>query len=260
LCDWYLEAAKTVLPRGERASDADPSRVRETRATLAFVLEQSLRLLHPFVPYITEELWHKLQLPPGAPRFLAVAPYPGRDRLSAPVPLAAPSEHGEVSLLRSLVSAVRAVRTEYEVHPAAAAPVSLATDNTRVRALVDSEQPLLGALMKCGDGVAVHGAGAERPPATVTTVVAAEGGPIDVRVGLRGIVTADKEQARIERELKRIDKDLTALKKKLGAPGFEERAPREVVIESRALLENLEKARASLVEARSRVGELDVGN
>jgi valyl-tRNA synthetase len=92
---------------------------------------------------------------------------------------------------------------------------------------------------------------------TTTSIVPSAYGPIEIHVGLKGLVTKDKELARIEREVKRIDKDLAAIEKKMSSKGFLERAPKEVIDETNALKTQLTEARARLEESRLLASELE---
>jgi valyl-tRNA synthetase len=105
--------------------------------------------------------------------------------------------------------------------------------------------------------LAFDAAGGERPKGATMSVVPSEHGPIEVLVGLKGLVTKEEELARIERELKRIDKEIATIDKKLQAKGFVERAPKEVVEETQAQRRAFVEARARLEEAKALVDELE---
>ncbi len=111
-------------------------------------------------------------------------------------------------------------------------------------------------LTNCNDEVTFTVPGGERPKGYTMSVVPSPAGPIEVLVGLKGLVDPAHERARIERELKKIEKDLAAIAKKLSSPSFVDKAPKEVVEESNAQKQSLEEARERLQEAAALVDEL----
>jgi len=236
-CDWYLEIVK---PRLRDQRDA------ETAATLAYVLGASLRLLHPFVPFITEELWQKLHDYPDEFASLALCPYPAPEDAKRDLAIEA-----EIETLKSVIVAARTVRSEHEIERAAEIPLVVRGANAFVR-----EHGAAIALLVKTKGAPSFDATAERPKGYTVSVVPSASGPIEVLVGLKGLVDPAHERARIERELKKIDKDIAATEKKLSSPSFTEKAPKEVVEEAHAHKKSLEEARARLIEAQSLVDEL----
>ncbi|HYO93033.1 MAG TPA: valine--tRNA ligase, partial [Polyangiaceae bacterium] len=122
LCDWYIEIVKQVFQSGSVEERA------ETRKTLGHVLESSLRALHPYMPFITEELWQKLPRPDDAPLSLANAGYP--TELDGPRDLEA---ERQMEVLMTAISAARSIRSEHEVHPAAKVPLELRSHEPRCR-------------------------------------------------------------------------------------------------------------------------------
>jgi len=242
LCDWYLELTKPVF--ADKGSEA----AAETRDVLAYVIEAAIRLLHPFVPFITEELWQRLPRAEGAPRSLALARFP--DATTAARDLDAEREMGVV---QAVIGAARSIRSEHEVHPGAEVPLTLRSDDAAARALLEAERVAIRTLVKTAGDFRVVPRATERPRGAVMSVA----GGVDVLVALRGLVEGKKEAARVEREVKRAEKDIAALEKKLSLPSFADKAPPEVVAESRAQLEELRHKRAALEEARKIADELD---
>jgi len=257
LCDWYLELTKLVFPR---LGDAEPPPAEEdplageTRETLAYALETSLRLLHPLMPYVTEELWQKMPRRSSSAISIALAPYPRLDD-GAPDPVV----DREMETVKSVISAARTIRSEHEVHPAAPVPLAVRASHDEARAMLSKHGAAMKSLIKTDGPVAFVDATWARPPGTTVSVVSSDSGSIEVLIGLLGLVTEEKELLRIEREIKRIDKDLAALDKKLSGAAFLERAPKEVVDESRALRANLAQARVHLEESRALARELGNG-
>jgi len=243
LCDWYLELVKPVLAPRDGAT-VDPNAARTARATLARALEATLRLMHPFIPFVTEELWQKLPKPGDRPGSIVVAPFPkagARDEAA----------EREMAALQGVIGAIRTIRTEHEINPGATVSVRLCTSNAELRALLDREQIAIRTLAKV-DPLAILPGDSGRPSGFATS----SAGEIEVQVLLKGLVDSAHEATRIDRELKRIDKDLQGMERKLSQPSFTEKAPPEVVAESRARVAELQTARARLEAGRGLIDEL----
>jgi valyl-tRNA synthetase len=246
-CDWYLEIAKTVL----RDADDGVPLVRETKATLAHVLETSLRALHPLMPYVTEELWQRTPRPRSRPATIALARYPTEH-----VPHRDPNIEKRVAILQSVIGAARSIRAEHDIKPAAEVPMRVRCDDEPTRAWLADRAAVIKFLVKTKDAPVFERMGGAREAGTTVNVVPSDAGSIEVLVNLKGLVTADEESARIDREIKRIDKDLATIEKKLGAKGFVDRAPKEVVDETLGQKKALMEARQRLEEAKGLVAEL----
>jgi valyl-tRNA synthetase len=255
-CDWYLEIAKTVL------RDADPSLpiVIETKATLTHVLETSLRALHPLMPFVTEELWQRLHPQTGKvsktgesaqPVSIAVARYPEETQAHVDVEI-----EKRMSTLQAVISAARTIRSEHDVKPATLVPLRVRTDDEPTRAWLASCAAVIAFLVKT-EGVPVfERTGGPREPGMTVGVIPLEAGSIQALVGLKGIVTAEMERVRIERSLKKTDQEIAVIDKKLGAKGFVDRAPKEVVEETHGQRRALVEARARLEEEKALIAEL----
>jgi len=242
-CDWYLEIAKRSLYQGE-----DPVGRAVTQRTLVETLDATLRLLHPFMPFISEEIWQRL------PREGSAAPDPGafiqgpaRSIMIAPFPKASrkgrdAAAESEMAPVIALVSAIRTVRSESRISPGVELTVTVgcpSKDATSLRAAV----PLIGALAR--SRVTVE-PGSARPPQSAHAVA----GGMDVFVHLEGVVDVGAERARLQKEIDKARKETSFLEGKLGRPDFVERAPAEVVARDRERLveqgQILEKLTASL--------------
>jgi valyl-tRNA synthetase len=241
LCDWYLEIAKGVF------QDESSPLARETATVLAHVLETSMRALHPFIPFISEELWQRLPRPASRPVSLALAPYP-----SASDGVESAEVEREMSLLQAVISAARTIRSEHEVHPASPVPLVVRAADPATRALMAAEMSTIRTLVRTQGEPAIEATGGGRPPGSVMSVA----GDVEVLVGLKGLVEASKETARVEREIKKVEKDLALMQKKLASKAFIDRAPADVVAESQEQLAGLERTRASLEQARFLAEEL----
>jgi valyl-tRNA synthetase len=244
-CDWYLEITKPVL-----REVAGGETKEETRAVLAHVLETSLRLIHPLMPFITEELWQRAPRPGSRRTSIAFGPYPQpSDGIEDDAALA------EMETFKAVVSAARTIRSEHEIEPKAEVPLSIRTDDDAARQLLEERLPSIALLVKSKSPV-VEKTDAPRTAGTTTSIVPSARGPIEVHVGLKGLVTKAKELQRIDREMKHIDKDLAAIEKKMSSKGFLERAPKELVDETNAMKLQLLEAKKRLEESRRLADEL----
>ena len=231
LCDWYLETAKPQL--------AGPGAER-TRGVLVFVLERLLRALHPFMPFLTEEVWQAVTSEAWgaarAERFaesIVVAPYP--EPCAALVDDAGEADMGR---LIGVVRAVRNLRAEYDVPPSRPVEARLYAAEAAARARLTDVLPLLAALART-EPLVLLDAPERRPDAAVELV-----GGVELYVPLAGLVDDPAaEAARQGRELEKVGRELAQVEAKLGNPQFVERAPEEIVAE-------VEEKRGELAERR----------
>ncbi len=244
LCDWYLELTKSIFAQGS------PEEQHEAREVLAHVIEAALRALHPYAPFLTEELWQKVPRRPGHPESICVAAYP--TAADGKVDEAAERQMGT---LMAVISAARAVRSEHELPPATRVPLRLRASDEGVRQLLEAERRSLVALVRAEEDVQVEAPGGARPRGSVV----ASAGEVEVLVGLLGHVDPAKEAARITRELGKASKDIEVMTKRLANPAFTEKAPPEVVAEARQPLAGLALRRAHLLAAREHLAELEEG-
>ncbi|MCL2778360.1 MAG: valine--tRNA ligase [Polyangiaceae bacterium] len=254
-CDWYLEITKPILRAQQQqesgaGAPASTPEAAEVRLTMAHVLETSLRLLHPLMPFITEELWQRIPKPYSRQSSIAFGPFPsaadgvGDERVT-----------GEMAVIKAVVGAARTIRSEHEVEPKADVPLSFRTGSDVARGLLAEHLPAI-ALLSRGKGLGIDNIGGAREAGTAVSVVPTPHGSIEILVGLKGLVTKDKEISRVEREIKRIEKELIILNKKMAKKDFLERAPKEVIDESIARRAQLAGARARLEEAKQLASEL----
>ncbi|MEO1768048.1 valine--tRNA ligase [Thiobacter aerophilum] len=230
-CDWYLELAKVQLTRGNEAEQ------RATRRTLIRVLEATLRLAHPLIPFITEELWQKVAPLAGvAGESIMLQPYP------EPQPARIHTEAMEkVALLKALVGACRTLRGQMHLPPSQkVAAVALGDP-----AVLADLTPYLVALAKLSD-LAIETEALPHSVAPVSIVG-------DYRIMLRIEVDMAAERARLDKEIARLKAEAAKAEAKLANPAFVERAPAAVVEQERqrlasflATLEKLTTQRAAL--------------
>ena len=230
LCDWYLEIAKLSLYQTDH-----PAARRRTQHTLVTVLEQALRLLHPFMPFITEEIWQQL---PHRGESIMIASYPrGRAAL-----IDAGAER-EMGLVIELVTALRNIRGEMRIAPGVTltATARMAGEHQR---LFRDHAPLVEALARTQ---LTMDPAATRPPSTALAVV----GTSEVYVDLAGVVDLVAERQRLAKEIAKVDEAIAFVTQKLARPDFVERAPEEIVERERTRLAEL-RARRDTLEASRR--------
>jgi valyl-tRNA synthetase len=239
LCDWYLELSKPLLANDNAAC------VRETRATLAHVLETALRALHPMMPFVTEEIWQRLPKLDGAPPTIMVARYPEADVDAR----RAPELEQEMTRLQAVIVAVRTIRAEHDLPQKRELPLTLRSADAAARAGLERERAAIAAL--CNAVVTIEAAhGDDAPPNTA--VATAEG--VTVLVPLAGLVDPAKVREKMERELKKHEKDLAAIERKLANAEFLARAPAALVEQERARAEELRQAIEQLSAAIAKLG------
>ncbi|MBI3629170.1 MAG: valine--tRNA ligase [Candidatus Rokubacteria bacterium] len=225
-CDWYLEIAKRAL----YATDAPAERAR-TQQTLVEVLEATLRLLHPFMPFITEELWQRL---PHRGASIMVAPYPRPSRTKAD-----PAAERDMQPIIGIISAVRNIRSESRVPPSVELTVTVKPASKPQADLLAGALPLIDALARCAATIAPE---ATRPANSAFAAVDSA----EVFVHLAGVVDLAAERQRLAKELKKAEDEIRFLDGKLARPEFVERAPAEVVERERGRLEEQRRLRAKL--------------
>ena len=217
--DWYIEISKETL-YGE--DEAAKSRVRHV---LVYVLETCLRLLHPFMPYVTEEIWQ--HLPHEGPA-LIIARWPESDPAFHD-----PEAEDNMAVLIELIRGIRNVRAEYEVDPAR--HIKALTNGGSYRALIADHAALFTRLSRVEDILFL--AGGEQAPAKAATVVV---GDATIYLPLAGMVDLEAEQKRLSKELDNLVNQLERSTRLLSDPNFVNKAKPEVVAREREKLADLE--------------------
>jgi valyl-tRNA synthetase len=231
-CDWYLEFAKPVFNGADEAAKA------ETRATAAWALDQILIMLHPFMPYITEELWGQLAEGRAAPLIRTAWPH---------YDFAVDKDaDAEMDWVVRLVSAVRAVRAEMNVPPSARLQAHVRDAGAATLQRLQAHGGIIQTLARL-ESIAVAG---EAPISGAVQVVVDEA---TVILPLAGIIDVAQEQARLTKELGKLDGELTKLDKKLANDAFISKADPEVVQEHRDRREEYALNRARVADALERL-------
>ena len=226
-CDWYLELSKVAL------YGQDAARKRQVQAVLIHTLEQALRLLHPFMPFVTEEVWQALPVVKSTDSIM-IAPYPKADAARRDV-----AAEAAVDRLVEAVRSVRNIRSELGIPPNATVSIHVAADGRGDE--VAAFEPYMKALAKVGT-VGLLGAG-ERPAGEPSAQVEGLG---EIFVPLRGVVDPLDVRKRLERDLAKVEKELSGVDAKLGRPDFIERAPADIVEKERAKASTLRERQGTL--------------
>jgi len=226
LADWYLEIAKVEGGKGE---------------ILAHLLRNVLTLWHPFMPFVTEEVWRQA-FALGERDFLMVAPWPGPS--SDP---AAPADADDFDAIREVITAIRTVRAEYKVEPGKKVDAVVAAGGRA--ALLETNAAIIRALARIDD--LTVGADAAQPMQSVATIAAG----MSVYVPLAGLVDVVKERARLEAEIEAAKKYAEVQVVKLENQDFVSRAPAHVIDGERAKLAEAQRNVATLQEQLKALGE-----
>jgi len=227
-CDWYLELSKPALQ--EPAASEDPATALATRHTLAHVLETTLRLLHPFVPFITEEIWHRVRIP-AAVKATSIShtdwPTANEPDLQA---------EADAEWLKGVISAIRSARTELNLAPGKYMPLvteeASPGDMERLERFGDLIRRL-ARLESIGSNKGDH------DPATCATAIS---GSLRMLIPLAGVVDISEELARLGKQLEREQKGLEIVTKKLSNERFVANAPAQVVDKERQRQDEHESA------------------
>jgi len=223
-CDWYIE-----LVKGDLYGD-DPAARKRAQAVLFTVLEQLLRLLHPLMPFITEEIWQALPgKRPVASLMLASWPEAGVLPVDA-------ARAQRMARIMDVVRGIRNIRGEMDVNPGKQIAAVLDCKSDEALAIMGEGERYLRALAKVNE--LTCGMGVERPKQAATQVA----GDIEILVPLAGLIDLDEEEKRLQKEIAKVEKDVTMFEKKLANADFVARAPVEV----------LEKDRGKLADAQEK--------
>jgi valyl-tRNA synthetase len=236
-CDWYLELAKPLLAGPDGAAKS------ETQAMVAWARDEILKLLQPFMPFITEELWAMTASPsvsarPGMTKdtLLALSSWPSPGLLDE-------KAEGEIGWVIDLVTAIRSVRAEMNI--TAAIPLVLAGASTETKARAERWAEFIKRLARVSEISSASAA----PQGSVQLVVRGE----TAALPLKGVIDVAAERARLEKEMQKADADIARVDAKLNNPNFMSRAPEEVVEEEKEKREEAEARRTKTLEALERL-------
>ena len=231
-CDWYVELSKPLL------TGPDGAAKDETRAMAAWALDEILKLLHPFMPFITEELWAvTAEQGPKRAALLALSDWPKLDGLTDD------KAEAEIGWLIDLVTAIRSVRAEMNI--TAAIPVVLAGASTETQTRAARWAEFIKRLARVSEISSAPTA----PPGSVQLLVRGEVAALP----LKGVIDLAAERARLAKEMQKADADIARVDAKLNNPKFIERAPEDVVEEEKEKRAEAAARKAKIAEALERL-------
>jgi valyl-tRNA synthetase len=241
-CDWYLELAKPVLT-GEHASAAAK---RGTRQTLVQTLETLLRLAHPFMPFITEEIWEKVAPLAGASgETIMLAPYPVADADADD-----PAAVAEIQWVQQFILGVRRIKGEMNIPPGKPLPVLVANASAQDRAWIEQARPYLDFLAKT-ETITVLDDESAAPESAIALV-----GEMKLLIPMAGLINKEAELKRLDKEIGKLRGDIARIEGKLANPNFVDKAPAAVVAKERERLSGQGAALAQLVAQQTKIANL----
>ena len=237
-CDWYIEFSKSRLDEANDSADR-----LACQRNLMFVLEQAISLLHPIMPFVTEEIYQELPFDKSQAPYLIGAPWPDAQALAA---YADPQAERSIALVCQAVSAVRSTRARYGISPKTALDVVASTAQPEDAALLEAQRGLVESMANTAS-LAI-GAGAAKPEASAVVL----GTDLETYIVLAGLVDFEAERARLDKERGKLAADEQKLAKKLSNQGFLAKAAPEIIEKDRAkhaeLTEMIAKIDQSLAE------------
>lgn len=227
-CDWYIEMAKLPL-YGE-----DETAKKTTRSVLAYVLDQTMRLLHPFMPFITEEIWQNL---PHEGESITVAEWPKvRPELSNQ------EASEQMKLLVEIIRSVRNIRAEVNTPMSKKIAMIINAHDEKILDTLETNKAYLERF--CNPEMLTIGVGALAPEKAMTAVVSGA----EIYLPLQGLINIEEEITRLEKELEKLNKEVERVQKKLANEKFVAKAPAQVVEEERAKEKDYLEKRATVQE------------
>ncbi|MCW8194276.1 valine--tRNA ligase [Proteobacteria bacterium 005FR1] len=241
-CDWYLELSKPVL-WDEGASDAQK---QGTRQTLLQVLESILRLAHPFMPFITEEIWQLIKEKAGVGgETIMYAPYPQADESKRDAQAVA-----DIEWVKGFIVGIRNIRGEMQLPPGKLLSVLCKNGDAEDRRRVDENRQFLSKLAKL-ESIQWLAAGDEEPLAATALV-----GNMDILVPMADLIDKEEESKRLQKEIEKRRKELKQVEGKLGNANFVDKAPADVVEKEKAKALDLSSALQKLESQLSKIEAL----
>ncbi|MEO3987278.1 valine--tRNA ligase [Plesiomonas shigelloides] len=239
-CDWYLELTKPVMNSG---SDAE---LRGTRHTLIQVLEGLLRLAHPIIPFITEEIWQRVKVLAGVQGdTIMLQPFPEYQPEATD---AAAME--DLEWIKQLIIAVRNIRAEMNIAPSKPLEILLRNTNAQEQRRVEENRTFIQSLARL-DNITLLADG-DKGPVSVTKLV----GQAELLIPMAGLIDKDAELARLAKEIEKVNGEVARIESKLGNEGFVARAPEAVIAKEREKLAGYAEAKRKLEEQQGVIASL----
>ena len=235
-----MEAAKPALygKEGEK-------RCKVVKAVISEVLKNTLIMLHPFMPFVTEEIWEKLPITSGS---IMSARFPGVDENLLLVRDEA--VESDMAHVFGVISGIRNIRSTMNIPPSMLLGVNIQTMDAHERRTIEENQAMIENLARL-DSLGVTDAG-EAPPSSATAVV----NGTSIYVSLKGVIDFDKEAARLDKEIAKVTKELVAVSKRLNNESFLEKAPEDVVEKVKTIQRGLEEKNDKLKENLQRINKI----
>ncbi len=241
-CDWYLELSKPILT----SSDSTEAQLCGTRWTLVTVLENVLRLLHPIMPFVTEEIWQRIApLANISAKTIMLQPYPRFDKS-----LKQPEIEAELIWLKNIVIAIRTLRSEMNISPAKQLTVLLNKGTPLDQQRFAKHRFLILTLAKLADATWLV------PPAIAPESATAMVGELEMLIPMAGLIDKAEESERLSREIAKLAKEADRAESKLQNPQFVDRAPNEVVEKERMRLADLQNTLQKLAQQLEKIAAL----
>lgn len=242
-CDWYLELTKPVLFKGTEAQQ------RGTRQTLVTVLESLLRLMHPIMPFITEEIWQRVA-PLASKDFSAGISIMNQAYPQADSTLVNTAAQADIEWVKGFILAIRNIRGEMDIAPTKPLPVLLRNLSAEDSRRLEQNRALLLNLAKL-DSITVLGE-ADTAPASATQLL----GAMDLLIPMAGLIDKDAELSRIAKQLEKMQQEVSRVAGKLANEGFVAKAPEAVLAKEREKLADAEAAVAKLLIQQAQIAAL----
>ena len=240
-CDWYLELAKPIL-----TGDASDAEKHATRTTLVRVLETTLRLAHPIMPFITEELWH--QVAPLAGKSgpsISLQPYPVGEQEKIDQ-----SALDDIDWVKRVVLGVRKIRAEMDINPGKKLPLKVVDANAADKAKLEQHGALLSFVARLSD-IDILDESTEKPDSAIALV-----DHMQLLIPMAGLIDKDAELKRLAKEVDKLQGEVKRLTAKLSNPGFTDKAPAKVVDLEKQKLSDAQSALTQLEEQIAKIAAL----
>ncbi|EMQ49917.1 valine--tRNA ligase [Vibrio cholerae] len=240
-CDWYLELTKPVLWKGTEAQQ------RATRRTLITVLEKTLRLAHPVIPYITETIWQSVKpLVDGVEGdTIMLQALPQYDAVNFNQ-----EALDDIEWVKAFITSIRNLRAEYDINPGKPLEVMLKAANEQDAARIEANKPVLVSLAKL-ESIRVLADG-EATPACATALV----GKSELMIPMAGLIDKDAELDRLAKEIAKTQGEIARIEGKLGNEGFVAKAPEAVITKEREKLAGYQEALVKLEQQKATIAAL----
>ncbi len=241
-CDWYLELSKPVLQDEHSLAPLK----RGTRRTLINVLDQILKLLHPLMPFITEEIWQrttKFTNENGISIMLSSYPQVDKEFIDDII-------EEELDWLKAVIQAIRTIRSEMSIAPSKLIPLCIRNCSPTLKQRIEKYQQILTAMSKIKE--INYLSADEKAPASATAVL----GEIELLIPMADLIDKEAELSRLAKEVSKLDKDISLAQGKLSNPKFTDKAPAEIIAKEQEKLAQALQAKEKLLQHQMRIESL----